>query len=142
MISDKLIRKGFRQKLLELGFVDVDPDGQWANVSLENRNFSPKQDTDGNDIPWFRETILPSFQRQISSGYSRAQGIIQVDYFVPVNTGAYHADEMADDLKDAFIGVTLNGGIRIYRTQKLAGDQQPDWYAAAVELHYRLTNKT
>lgn len=142
MISDKQIRKGFRQKLLELGYVDVDPDGKWANVSLENRNFSPKQDASGNDIPWFRETILPSFQRQISSGYSRAQGIIQVDYFIPANTGAYEADDMADNLKDDFIGATLNGGIRIYRTQRLTGDQQPKWYMVPIEIYYRVTDKT
>jgi len=142
MISEKQIRKGFRKHLLSLGYIDVDTDGQWTNVSVENRNFTPPKDSNGNDVPFFRLTKIPSFRRQISSGYSRTQGIMQLDFFVPANEGAYQAEEMADQIMNNFINVVLEGGIRIWRTQTRAADQQPDYFMIPIELYYRFTDQT
>lgn len=141
MISDKQIRLGFRKKLFELGLVTVEAN-EWINVALENKNYSPKQNKNGTMAAWFRETLLPSSQRQVSNGYSRRQGLIQLDYFVPAGSGAYDAEDMASTVKDGFLNVTLEGGAYIYRTQHRPADQQPNWYMIPIELYYTITRKT
>ena len=102
--------------------------GSTTPISYQNRDFSPPEGSE-----WVRLTINPadSFRIELGTGlkHERTVGIVQVQVFVPANTGDGRSTELGDmvadifrdqqvDLLDPSDGVTVMGRI-IFRTPTL-----------------------
>jgi len=127
----KEIRQALRQHLLTV--VDA------GSVQWENQAFTP---TTG--AIWYRETLMPAEPSRAGIGAGSAGryiGLYQVDVFTPAAGGAYPADDEADALIAAFgWGTTLTYGgttVRVEKTYKEPGRQEPDWYHVPVIVEWR-----
>lgn len=127
----KEIRQALRQHLLTVVSA--------SEVQWENQDFSPT-----TAATWYRETLLPAEPSRAGVGAGSAGryvGLYQVDVFTPAEGGAYPADDEADALIAAFgWGTTLAYGgvtVRVEKTYKEPGRQEPDWYHTPVIIEWR-----
>lgn len=130
-ISNKDIRQAFRTKLVSVAGIPDEDNRAW-----ENRVFEP---TDGT--PWIRETLLPGDERLKANNEKEAVGIYQIDYFVPMGSSIYTAEDLADTIKDAFKPATvLSDIVRVERSYLLPGGKGTSGYQteAATSPWYRI----
>ncbi|MAO65049.1 MAG: hypothetical protein CL666_08615 [Balneola sp.] len=136
-ISNKDVRAQFRYKIETVVGIPNEENRAW-----ENKVFEPKKGT-----PWLREKLLRGDERQSANGELQAVGICQFDYFVPIDSAIYDAEEIADAIKDAFPpGSVLGGLVRIERSRVLSGtkgisDLQQEsssspWYRIPIRIEY------
>lgn len=136
-ISNKAIRKQFRTKLVSVPGIPGAGNRAWENI-----NFAPTEGT-----PWIRETLIPGDERLSANDEVEATGFCQIDYFVPIGSGTFAAQNVADAIKNAFKPATVLGGlVRIQRSVVLSGrrgvsdlkdeSSSSPWYQVPVQIDY------
>lgn len=131
MISYSELRAGIRNVLLAVNSPNM-PSSD--NIAWENRAYKPKVDT-----PWIREKLLPGLERQVASQTLRGVGLMQLDLFWPAGKGTEDAEDLADDIKDAFPPVTTVGTHSlVYRAERLPAITDAEWHQIPIRLTWRV----
>lgn len=121
------IRKGLRSILV--GVLS----GPVPSIAFENRGHTPAE-----GVPWARETLLPNNVRRTAFDLNQLEGIYQVDIFWPSNDGTEIPEDLADDLRDAFLpGTSLTAHANVYRSERTLSRQEPSWYILSVRVYWR-----
>lgn len=105
-----------------------------ANRAWENRKFEPPTDT------WIRETFLPNEEGLVANQLLEALGFVVYDVFHPEGEGTEDAEDLADDIVQAFVhGTTINGSVdvTIDRAERQPGSLESEWYMIPVRISWR-----
>lgn len=96
-----------------------------------------------NNAPWLRVTILNMDDVVLtlgSGGKNRISGILQIDVFVPRNSGDIKIYDTMDDLTAVFqSGAELdyNGQVvRINSASDRAAQDESDWYRRIIDVDF------
>lgn len=127
MIDHRTVRSKLREQLLTVA-------GLPSARSWENRNFKPP-----TGEKWVRETYLPGDERQSANDMVEAVGVVQYDLYCPAGAGTEEIEDLADAIKEAFKPSSVVGSlVRIDRSERLPGRQEPKWYSVPVRVSWRV----
>ncbi|MEX2444504.1 MAG: phage tail terminator-like protein [Alkalispirochaeta sp.] len=126
---DARVRAALRGQLLTVVNGDL--------LAEQNTHFDPP------DTPWFRETLLPGTPELVEimrDGRARTHGVYQVDAFVPAGQGTPVADQLAEDVAEAFPrgAAFIEDGltVRIRRSYTRPSRSSGDWYMTPVVIDW------
>lgn len=133
MIIYSNLRRGIRAALLAVTNPNMPTD---SNIAWENRTYKPKA-----DVPWMREKLLPGLERKVASDTLRGTGLMQYDLLWPAGKGTEDADDLADDIKDAFApNTTVDTHGVVFRAERLPAITDAEWYQIPIRLTWRVNS--
>lgn len=110
------------------------------NIAYPNISYEPKVDE-----TWLKLFYLPSVSEDETFGKNseRIRGIMQVDIFIPRNTGTMKAYAIQTDLQDIFgkhSTVCSNNGIVRITDFDVTAMEEDDWFRLMCEIYYTSFN--
>lgn len=135
MVDQWQVQKTIRSHLLNGGVTGL-PDSD--HQSWENVSFSPTQGE-----PWIREAFLPSEEQLSANEEHRAVGIVQFDYFIPLEYPISDAKSVAHDIKTLFQPpLVIDNFVHIDQSQLLNGSPSDSWYQLPIQINWRAYSYT
>lgn len=109
-----------------------------AQRAWENQVFTPTLGT-----AWVREKFMPSSGRLTGTGTRTIMGTVQWSAFWPTGKSVKDADTLADAIVAAFNPpLSLAGLVHVYRSERLAALDEPNWYHIPVLVYWRVHRVT